>query len=231
MDATDNKQQQQQQPVDVDFGLVDYESPAPISSVAEHDLIDYEVSDNEGDEDAAIEVKSTTEEREENVSIAVEEEEDKLPDVDIQADLPEADNVESTFPMIEDVHDDASVVVEEEEEMSPDDVDKQNTFPMVEEMETTLSSGLPVATVEEDTYQHEAHRSHQIPETWVHNGSSWMIYLGPDQNSFSDEYQTMLFEMPVTRLIDFLRSDISLRDDMEMSLEFPSLELTIDQVS
>ncbi|KAJ2580201.1 hypothetical protein GGH95_002718, partial [Coemansia sp. RSA 1836] len=68
-----------------------------------------------------------------------------------------------------------------------------------------------------------------VPETWVFNDGEWMIYLGPNQHSYGADYQATLFAMPLDQLIGALHSDISLREDTELALEFPSLALTIDQ--
>ncbi|KAJ2383451.1 hypothetical protein H4S02_005290 [Coemansia sp. RSA 2611] len=69
-----------------------------------------------------------------------------------------------------------------------------------------------------------------VPETWVFSDGEWMIYLGPNQHSYGADYQSTLFAMPLDQLISALHSDILLREDMELALEFPSLALTIDQV-
>ncbi|KAJ2028215.1 hypothetical protein IWW57_002267, partial [Coemansia sp. S610] len=68
-----------------------------------------------------------------------------------------------------------------------------------------------------------------VPETWVFSDGEWMIYLGPNQHSYGADYQSTLFAMPLDQLISALHSDILLREDMELALEFPSLALTIDQ--
>ncbi|KAJ2397943.1 hypothetical protein GGI23_003364, partial [Coemansia sp. RSA 2559] len=68
-----------------------------------------------------------------------------------------------------------------------------------------------------------------LPEAWVYSEGEWMIYLGPDQSSFDYDYQMELYTMPLVQLIDALHTDILLRDDMELALEFPSLGLVIDR--
>ncbi|KAJ2522215.1 hypothetical protein H4217_000906 [Coemansia sp. RSA 1939] len=69
-----------------------------------------------------------------------------------------------------------------------------------------------------------------VPEVWVHSETEWMIYLGPDQLSFDYDYQMELYTMPLIQLIDALHTDILLREDTELALEFPSLGLVIDRV-
>ncbi|KAJ2657012.1 hypothetical protein IWW48_004726 [Coemansia sp. RSA 1200] len=68
-----------------------------------------------------------------------------------------------------------------------------------------------------------------VPEVWVHSENEWMIYLGPDQLSFDYDYQMELYTMPLIQLIDALHTDILLREDTELALEFPSLGLVIDR--
>ncbi|KAJ2617819.1 hypothetical protein EV177_000355 [Coemansia sp. RSA 1804] len=68
-----------------------------------------------------------------------------------------------------------------------------------------------------------------VPEVWVHSETEWMIYLGPDQLSFDYDYQMELYTMPLIQLIDALHTDILLREDTELALEFPSLGLVIDR--
>ncbi|KAJ2343298.1 hypothetical protein GGH91_003239 [Coemansia sp. RSA 2671] len=81
------------------------------------------------------------------------------------------------------------------------------------------------------TYGEQPHALNDtdVPETWVFSDGEWMIYLGPNQHSYGADYQSTLFAMPLDQLISALHSDILLREDMELALEFPSLALTIDQ--
>ncbi|KAJ2416032.1 hypothetical protein GGI10_001285 [Coemansia sp. RSA 2530] len=83
------------------------------------------------------------------------------------------------------------------------------------------------------TYGEQPHALNDtdVPETWVFSDGEWMIYLGPNQHSYGADYQSTLFAMPLDQLISALHSDILLREDMELALEFPSLALTIDQLS
>ncbi|KAJ1667558.1 hypothetical protein EV178_001287 [Coemansia sp. RSA 1646] len=72
-------------------------------------------------------------------------------------------------------------------------------------------------------------KSPSVPEAWVYSEGEWMIYLGPDQSSFDFDYQMELYTMPLVQLIDALHTDILLREDTELALEFPSLGLVIDR--
>ncbi|KAJ2535704.1 hypothetical protein EV175_006880, partial [Coemansia sp. RSA 1933] len=67
------------------------------------------------------------------------------------------------------------------------------------------------------------------PEAWVYSEGEWMIYLGRNQSSFDYDYQMELYTMPLVQLIDALHTDILLREDTELALEFPSLGLLIDR--
>ncbi|KAJ2704506.1 hypothetical protein FB645_003228 [Coemansia sp. IMI 203386] len=68
-----------------------------------------------------------------------------------------------------------------------------------------------------------------VPETWVYCDGHWMVYLGPGQMSYSEDMQKTLLDMPVDQLIHWLHSEIMLKDDDDLALEFPSLSLVIDQ--
>ncbi|KAJ2872514.1 hypothetical protein GGH93_003959 [Coemansia aciculifera] len=103
----------------------------------------------------------------------------------------------------------------------------------VEEAEATVA-----ATYSEQQQQQQQQQQYAlddtdmlglVPETWVFSDGEWMIYLGPNQHSYGADYQSTLFAMPLDQLISALHADISLGEDMELALEFPSLALTIDQ--
>ncbi|KAJ2716931.1 hypothetical protein H4R19_000330 [Coemansia spiralis] len=68
-----------------------------------------------------------------------------------------------------------------------------------------------------------------MPETWVYTDGEWMLYLGPEQHSYTTDYQETLFQMPLSDLISVLQSDFALDEGVDLALEFPSLALTIDQ--
>ncbi|KAI8325754.1 hypothetical protein GQ54DRAFT_295327 [Martensiomyces pterosporus] len=121
---------------------------------------------------------------------------------------------------------------------------QQQQQPEPPAMDTKLEDVHTIDSSSSDTSDHDAgavvdltdddHVSHsfeqnQVPEVWVHCEGEWMVYLGPSQPLFAAQQQRALFDMPLAELIDALRSDTLLKDDVEMSLEFPSMELTIDK--
>ncbi|KAJ2079988.1 hypothetical protein H4R24_003391 [Coemansia sp. RSA 988] len=69
-----------------------------------------------------------------------------------------------------------------------------------------------------------------VPETWVYSEGEWVVYLGPEQRSYTTEFQTGLFSLSLSELMDVLHRDFVLGDNMELALEFPSLGVIIDQL-
>ncbi|KAJ2779637.1 hypothetical protein H4R18_003899 [Coemansia javaensis] len=68
-----------------------------------------------------------------------------------------------------------------------------------------------------------------VPEAWVYSEGQWMLYLGPEQRSYTAEQQLELFGMSIGQLIAVVQSDFGLDDGVDLALEFPSLALVMDQ--
>ncbi|KAJ2807463.1 hypothetical protein H4R20_001280 [Coemansia guatemalensis] len=68
-----------------------------------------------------------------------------------------------------------------------------------------------------------------VPETWVYSEGEWVVYLGPEQRSYTAEFQTGLFALSLSELMDVLHGDFVVDTSMELALEFPSLGVVIDQ--
>ncbi|KAJ2443862.1 hypothetical protein GGF42_006497 [Coemansia sp. RSA 2424] len=236
-----------------DFGLIDYESPGPDplpdieepeyvdESSAADGLIDFAES---GDDDDEEEVHAATAPAASS-SGGAELSEDSRMDFDAAAD---ADQLEQSLhdSHLESV---AAELDEDRMESMPAELDDSYLEPAVTELDDSYLEPV-VAELDDDALlAEEIVGEHDlvdtdaavtlttdtdtmlatVPETWVFNDGEWMIYLGPNQHSYGADYQATLFAMPLDQLISALHSDISLREDTELALEFPSLALTIDQ--
>ncbi|KAJ1722069.1 hypothetical protein LPJ53_003476 [Coemansia erecta] len=98
-----------------------------------------------------------------------------------------------------------------------------------EQAEPSLDSGDAVIDLTDDTAAAAITQEWSVPDVWVYSEGEWLTYLGPGQSSYDPEMQLTLFMMPIDQLIEFLQSEIMLGVDTVVSLEFPSLELVIDQ--
>ncbi|KAJ2325522.1 hypothetical protein GGI00_005013 [Coemansia sp. RSA 2681] len=237
-----------------DFGLIDYESPGPDplpdieepeyvdESSAADGLIDFAESGDDDDEEVHAATAPAA-----SYSGGAGLAEDSRMDFDAAAD---ADQLEQSL------HDShlESVAAELDEsrmESMPSELDASYLEPAVTELDDSYLEPV-VAELDDDALlAEETVGEHElvdtgaavtltadadttlatVPETWVFNDGEWMIYLGPNQHSYGADYQATLFAMPLDQLISALHSDISLREDTELALEFPSLALTIDQAN
>ncbi|KAJ1669743.1 hypothetical protein GGF38_002019, partial [Coemansia sp. RSA 25] len=235
-----------------DFGLIDYESPGPdpLPDIAEPEyvdessaadgLIDFAESGDDDDEEVHAATAPAA-----SSSGGAELVEDSRMDFDAAAD---AGQLEQSL------HDShlESVAAELDEscmESAPAELDASYLEPAVAELDDSYLEPV-VAELDDDALlaedivgEHDLVDTDAavtlttdadtmlatVPETWVFNDGEWMIYLGPNQHSYGADYQATLFAMPLDQLIGALHSDISLREDTELALEFPSLALTIDQ--
>ncbi|KAJ2061028.1 hypothetical protein GGI17_003367 [Coemansia sp. S146] len=221
-----------------DFGLIDYESPGPDplpdmeepeelreeekeeeeeESSAADGLIDYEESDDDNDEpDTSIAAPTAFDVSDEH-RMDFDDDAERLEQSLHDSNLGSAGEQE---PVITDTGLDDEVLVRT---LMEEDVSEHG----LEEAEATVA-----ATYSEQQQQYALDDTDMlglVPETWVFSDGEWMIYLGPNQHSYGADYQSTLFAMPLDQLISALHADISLGEDMELALEFPSLALTIDQ--
>ncbi|KAJ2481761.1 hypothetical protein EV174_003389 [Coemansia sp. RSA 2320] len=207
-----------------DFGLIDYESPGADHQHQEQPHSAEEEGGNEDSFAGALRDEPTAADG----LIDFEESDTELPaehamDHDnYQADSPAAVAVSATAEQLGQSLQESHLSPASDHELQPD--------PMLEDEEDIEVEADPMAEGGTTIEQHSHQPPHtDVPETWVHCDGDWMIYLGPNQLSYEASYQHSLFAMPLDQLISALHSDISLREDMELALEFPSLALTIDQ--
>ncbi|KAJ1730565.1 hypothetical protein LPJ72_004412 [Coemansia sp. Benny D160-2] len=202
-----------------DFGLVDYESP----KMTEHVVF----KANQPESHSETENYTAAEEEE--------EEEEGEPSEVVLADGTEkhASEEYANGGELESSHHQQSNT-EAESSISISDSQNQQLIDYDETMFAAEASGADDNGFTEyapdfgEDYSASASAS-AVPEVWVHSETEWMIYLGPDQLSFDYDYQMELYTMPLVQLIDALHTDILLREDTELALEFPSLGLVIDR--
>ncbi|KAJ2910947.1 hypothetical protein GGI21_000333 [Coemansia aciculifera] len=238
--------------LDDDFGLIDYESPGPEpllskvvdepaekedannsnggSSSAADVLIDFEESDDDDDDDVRETAAPIS-----PVAAGVLEEDDEDSHMETEdnhvafsaGELEEEENNHLDFAdgELEEEYVHVRLADAEQLEQSLYDSHLEPNDAEIDDAETEAEAVAETGTAPNS----EPLETTTVPETWVFNDGEWMIYLGPNQHSYPADYQDTLFAMPLDQLISALHSDISLREDTELALEFPSLALTIDQ--
>ncbi|KAJ2060091.1 hypothetical protein GGH13_006835, partial [Coemansia sp. S155-1] len=225
-----------------DFGLIDYESPGPDplpdmeepeepeeekeeESGAADGLIDYEESDNDEPDTSIVAPTAFDVSDAHRMSFDDDDDEDaeRLEQSLHDSHLSTAGEQE---PIVTDsgLDDEALVRALMEEDGSEHHLE--------EEAETNVEVNAAAAATYSEQQQQQLDDTDVmglVPETWVFSDGEWMIYLGPNQHSYGADYQSTLFAMPLDQLISALHADVSLGEDIELALEFPSLALTIDQ--
>ncbi|KAJ2260918.1 hypothetical protein GGI01_002656 [Coemansia sp. RSA 376] len=226
-----------------DFGLIDYESPGPdpLSDMEEPEepeekeeekeeesgaadgLINYEESDNDEPDTSIVEPTAFDVSNDHRMNFDDDEDAERLEQSLHDSHLSTAGEQE---PIVTDsgLDDEALVRALMEEDGSEHHLE--------EEAETNVEVNAAAAATYSEQQQQQLDDTDVmglVPETWVFSDGEWMIYLGPNQHSYGADYQSTLFAMPLDQLISALHADVSLGEDIELALEFPSLALTIDQ--
>ncbi|KAJ2743820.1 hypothetical protein GGI20_003464 [Coemansia sp. BCRC 34301] len=216
-----------------DFGLIDYESPGPDPLLQPPDIEEPNIGEPE-----------ETDEHGSAANVLIDFEESEADDDDDEPDMSACAGGAEDSRMDLDNGADAGQLEQSLHDSNPlpeyDQLDNSPLVPAADELDDVHF--YDDALVDEIVGKHNAEdadeivseldaevAAHTVPETWVFSDGEWMIYLGPNQHSYGADYQATLFAMPLDQLISALHSDISLREDTELALEFPSLALTIDQ--
>ncbi|PIA12855.1 hypothetical protein COEREDRAFT_83867, partial [Coemansia reversa NRRL 1564] len=219
-----------------DFGLVDYEPPVadtqlaepsdskPADEVenAEDGLIDYQESDYESDhgaefvdtEEGCYESKAddTNDRRSESGIVAT-------PNVPLEQPNISVAQKEHYFDA-----DDVMVISDEEK-----DAVRANDQDQFSDAGDAKDYGNYYSEDNQRWNESDIESGGFVPETWVYSEGEWVVYLGPEQRSYTKEFQLGLFALHLYQLMNVLHGDFLLGDDMEVALEFPSLDLVIDQ--
>ncbi|KAJ2078465.1 hypothetical protein GGI16_007931, partial [Coemansia sp. S142-1] len=230
-----------------DFGLIDYESPGPdpLSDMEEPEepeekeeekeeesgaadgLINYEESDNDEPDTSIVEPTAFDVSNDHRMNFDDDEDAERLEQSLHDSHLSTAGEQE---PIVTDsgLDDEALVKALMEEDGSEHHLEEEEE----EQAEANVEVGSAAAATYSEQQQQQLDDTDVmglVPETWVFSDGEWMIYLGPNQHSYGADYQSTLFAMPLDQLISALHADVSLGEDIELALEFPSLALTIDQ--
>ncbi|KAJ2864148.1 hypothetical protein FB639_005228, partial [Coemansia asiatica] len=187
-----------------DFGLVDYDSPMPQENTIE------ETTDQS---------PSVAAEHADELIDFVEDDDDELEEALVQG------SGELSVSSVKDDNDEQDYIKQKEEQEELAQVIGSSSSSSGSSDDEELESVKSIVDLTQDVLVQNS----GVPETWVYCDGHWMVYLGPSQASYSKEMQRTLMDMPVDQLIHWMHSEIMLRDDDDLALEFPSLALVIDQ--